>query len=203
MLAIQVFLLSLHIIPVLLSVITPSVECKPMFFQGYHKKQQKLREARLKKSAAEVRLEELNKKYNRRIKSQMNALESNVNLFHTSRSDWIKKDMWHNKINGTMRRQRLSAKLLQKENPELSNIFDHQADYLQEQSKNLHVKKDEINKNGFTDYTHEKTRDFNFNEDQKVYDKYMKKATKCIDVIQKHKKFIDTETQNQNNCSIM
>lgn len=47
---------------------------KPALFEGYRKKQQKIREARLKKSIAETRLNDLSDKHHRRLKSKKNSM---------------------------------------------------------------------------------------------------------------------------------
>lgn len=183
-------------------ILQDSVDCRPVFFQGYHKKQQKIRENRLKKSAAEVRFEDLTKKYRRRNRSEWNANRNDVGLYHPNRSKWIKKDMLHTKVKGNLTRHRLAGKYLGKETPEMRDIFDRQADLLQNHSDDLHLQKHMLKGQGQNDYTNDDLRDNNFDKDQKVYDKYVKKATKCVKAKNEYDRRI-SEAQNQNRCSIL
>ncbi|PWN35359.1 uncharacterized protein FA14DRAFT_178729 [Meira miltonrushii] len=153
------------------------VECRPGYFQEYRKKQQKIRAARLKKSAAEIRLEDLRNRYHERSSSQRKADENDVSLYHSNRSKWIEKDMLQNKVEGNIRRHRLASMILDKKKPELRDVLRHRANELQKESEKLQKKKDKIKRKGFTDFARDDVRQNNFQEDNAVYDKFADKAT--------------------------
>lgn len=195
MLKLQVSLFLSGMIPVLFSILQDLADCR-------HKKQQKIREKRLKQSAAEVRLEDLNKKYSRQSRSQWNADKNDVSLYHPNRSKWIKKDILHTKVKGNLMRHRLAGNILGKGMPEMRDIFDNQANILQNHSNDLQLQKLNLKLQSHNDYTNDELFHKNFDKDQDIYEKYMKKATKCITAKNKYDKQI-SDIQDQNRCSIL
>lgn len=171
---------------------------KPALFEGYRKKQQKIRETRLKKSIAETRLIDLSNKHHRRIEAKKNAINHLITTFHTTRSEWIKKDMQYTEIEENMRRHKLIAKIL-KYNPEINDIFHSQANNLKKQSKEIRKQRDEIKGKGQNNYSNFKAYRKNHKEDEKAYQTYERKSEKCIEKISKYNKII----HRNNRCNIL
>lgn len=195
MFKLQVFLL-LYLIPILLSILQ-NTQSSPAFFQQYRKKQQKNREKRLKQSAAEKRLEDLTKQYNRILKSIHNANNDGIYIDHSNRSDWIKKDMIQNKINANIRKHRLAAKVL-KGNIEIKDALGHRANHLQKESNDLQKQKEELKQKGFID-----KEMIDLNEFNKVHasERFDIKADKCRKVIQKNARYLSTHDKGL--CNIL
>lgn len=177
-------------------------DTSPTFFQEYRKKQQKIRSVRLKKSAAEARLYDLRKHYSRREISERHAHENKLGLYHPNYPKWVKKDMLHNKVKGNIKRHNLAAKILQKDYPEMRDIFHHQTEPFHKESERIQEQKDTLKRTGHEDFTRSDIRDANMDLDQQKYDKFIKKARKCRDTIWKYNQYISTH-QDQNRCSIL
>lgn len=172
-----------------------------MYFRAYREKQQKLREKRLKKSAAEKRSKELEDRYRLRIQSKRNADDNRMTPFHTTRTKWIKTDMLQTRVEANTRRHRLASNLLSKEVPELGDILDHRANQLQAKSKEINEQKKEVKRQGFNNFDDYKVFYKNLHKEIKVRDKLNEKTEKCRRIIDKNEKYIDTHSQNS--CSIM
>jgi signal transduction histidine kinase len=198
---IQVLVCLVSITSIILFILQDSVGCSPMYFRAYREKQQKLREKRLKKSAAEKRLKELEDRYRLRIQSRRNADDNRMTPFHTTRTKWIKTDMLHTRVEANMRRHRLASNLLSKEVPEIGDVLNHRANQLQAKSKEINEQKNEVKSQGFNNFDDNKIFFKSFDKEMKVHDKFYKKTEKCRRIIDKNEKYIDTHSQNS--CSIM
>lgn len=177
-------------------------ECRPIFFQEYRKNQQKLRGKRLKKSAAEQRLGDLQDRFKRRVQSRQNSHDNGLTPWHAKQTKWIKTDMLHTQVKANIRRHRLTSKLL-KGNQEINDILEHRANELEEKSKEIQEQKNQIKSQGHKDFSNDKIYRKNFKAQRKAYDTFDKKTNKCMDIIRKNEKDIAHLEQNQNRCSIL
>lgn len=163
MLKLQVLYYFLGFLSIIIYTLQPC-ECIPTFFQEYRKKRQKIREKRLKLSAAEIRLKDLNEKYHRRDRSEQFAEDIGVEYTHSNRSKWIKNDIKHVELNANVNRHLLAAKHVGV--PEIRHALVHRAKGLQKKSFKLFKKKNELRRTGFNS---DEMFDRNLEEDNRKY----------------------------------
>lgn len=154
------------------------------------KEQEKIQAKQAKVNRAVVRLKKIKAKHELFHNSVNRAREENVNLDHSNRSKWIRKDKAQVKIDGNIKRHRLIAKYINI--PPISDALNHHADLLHPESDKLQKKKEKLKRRGKKSYYNSI---MNFHRENYKDIRYFERLEKYQHIIEKNEKYLSTHNQ--------
>lgn len=171
----------------------------PTYFEKYREKRIKIRENRLKYERAKKRWNDTSTKIGRISRGLHKAREQGIPAGNTNHRTWLKKHMKQEAVETNMHLHTLASKVF-KVNPEISEIFNHQANNLKSTNDDLMKQKDKLKEKGkFKEELILKHNIKDLDQLEKLSDKDKLSRT----IMSKTKKYLDKHDRFPNRCSIL
>lgn len=171
----------------------------PTFLKKYRERREKIYKNRLKYEAARKRWRYSSKKLIKFYRGLNQAVEEGIPVGNTNHRTWVKKHIKQQKVKSNMHLHNAVSKVF-KGNPEISDIFNNQANNLKPTIESLQQRKDKLKEKGEMNYepipTHRLKNRVTINE-------LVEKQSKDRRIVLSTKKYLDKHDNFTNRCPIL